>query len=1325
VATLGAVRGVAALVGRRSELAVLRGVLQGGSGVVLVTGEAGIGKTRLMTAALGQARSGGVVTMAAGCLPLSEKLPLLPLVDVLRDLHRLGGGQVLGTVLAGLPAYVRTELARLLPSVADCVPAGDQGARERLFTAVGELFLAVARRGPVVLLFEDVHWADAATLDLLTYLSAAARESAPTLAVTCRTDEAPLAARAGEWLSHARRAGALELRLGPLSRGEVAELVGGDAPAAFVDELYARAEGNPFLTEQLIAAAQDLRLPRQIPGGLAEVLLGRTRRLAPEARSVLAALAVAGRPLSEQTLAPVAGLDGSSVRDALRVLTDAALLAPGTGQTDCGLRHALLAEAVLADLLPGERAGLHARVAEALEATGDAAFSAEVAGHWAAAGRPADALRGTVTAAEVAERVFAFADAADLWQRAVAMAEGHPGAATALGLDLARLHLAAIDALVASGRGAEATTLAERARARFADWPDRPVAAIIGSHAALFRTAENLDEVVPLLDEALRGFADAPPSAEQAKVELLYALTLRVQGHAGPAFTHAEEALRLAEAAGAGAQAAKATALLANVYFIQGRVEEGWAALDRARMLADALDDPRPALWTAFYTSDACFHLGRTDEARRVALDALDRARRSGRENTFVAALLEYYAVLTTLELGATEDAAGVLRPATPDAPRKLDWPAHAARVTCELQQGALEDAARRFEAVRAFAGGHLLDWVRELVPRGAEVLLWRRSPEQALEEVEQTLVRCAGTELEPFCGQLLVLGLRAAADLAGRGRARRQPAPAPGADVRRLGATLDGMAGRPFADHPFVTRIRADRAGWAAEGTRAAGRSDPLAWEEVAGEWEKLERPHRAAYAWWRCAEAQLAHGGRPGDAARSLQAAAESAAGMAPLVGAVHRLARRARIPLDPPVPDPAPVEPFDLTARERLVVRLVAEGRTNAQIGTELFMSPKTASVHVSNILRKLGAANRAEAARKAQRAGLFDDGGCRGRGGAPPGGGGAPAPPPRGAGPPPRRVSRRRADGVGGHPPVPAEGVHLGRGGERGAQVGGRPETVDGDLAPRADDVRPGTGQHPARRAGRDGALGLRGVQDAGGRGTDPAGQRVGADRVGGHAPVAAEGVLLVRGDHGRGEGGAGHEAVEDDLARSAVDLRAETGQPLVPRAGRGGGLGIGGVRGAGGRDADQTGQRVGADRVGDHAPVAGEAVRLVRGDRDRGQCGVGGDVVEDDLAERAHDLRAGADQPLVRRAVRGDDLGLRGVRDARRRDADQAGDRRGRGRDGGQQGCDEAEDQCDAEVGQCSRPLSGTAGRAEGADGHADLLRARGPSSTALSTRRWG
>ena len=176
------------------------------------------------------------------------------------------------------------------------------------------------------------------------------------------------------------------------------------------------------------------------------------------------------------------------------------------------------------------------------------------------------------------------------------------------------------------------------------------------------------------------------------------------------------------------------------------------------------------------------------------------------------------------------------------------------------------------------------------------------------------------------------------------------------------------------------MAAIPAQRATWDAERTRLAGPSDPDAWGAAAGAWQDLGCPHRAGYAWWRQAEALLDAGQPAATATGALRAAADAADGHVPLLGKIRALAERARIPLQSAGarPPAQPATTYGLTGRELIVLRLLATGRTNAQIGAELYISPRTAGVHVSNNLRTLGVSGRVLAATLAERAGLLHPG-----------------------------------------------------------------------------------------------------------------------------------------------------------------------------------------------------------------------------------------------------------------------------------------------------------------------------------------------------------
>ena len=987
----------------------LLGALGGEARLVLVVGDAGAGKTRFVTEAMARAAAAGMVVVRGECLPLAGTLPLLPVRAALDELAGLDGGRLLTAALDAAPGYVRGEVARLLPAMGPgggAAPGGRDGewSRERLFAGVAEVLTVVAERSGsgVGLVVEAVHWADGETLDFLTFLVRGGRRGPVRVVVTCRGDEAPLAALVAGWLARVRAsAGTEEIRLGPLSRaqvaGQAAALAGGPVPARVIDYLYARAEGNPFFTEQLVAAALagqagaggGLRVPAGLPVRLAELLAARAGRCAEDARAVLAGLAVAGRPLGEDVLAAVTGLEAGTVRRGLRELAAARLLAEDTTGGGHRPRHALLGEAVAAGLLPGERAVLHERAARALASAGDPALAAEVAGHWQAAGRPAEELPARVAAAEAAERVFGYAQAAAHWQRASELGQAQPDAAAAEGIDVPRLSVRAIDAFFRAGDSVRAGLVAEEAYRRFAGHPNPGTAAVVRHRAAYFRANDAPANGLPLMEEALRLFGQAPPSSDHADALLDYAsiFLLFAEGRVQASVAALDRALEIAEAVGATALIPRILPVIAEGAFVRGQVEEGFAALERGWALARATQDGPALVRLAINESDALLKLAQLQNAADVALRGLDIARQAGLEAWEMAGVVAANAAEALLALGRTAEAAALIDPLTTMPPDRDRWLAHVNCAEIDLLRGDTGAAAGRWQLIYASpAHRSRVDFAYESAPRAVEAMLWTGRPGDALRETRRALALYKVPDLTVLSGRLLAAGMRACADLAGQARARHdQQAAADAADAADGLATWVEQMGRvPFTDHPTVATIPAWRVTWDAERTRVTGPGDPGAWDGAAKAWQDLGCPHRAGYAWWRQAEAQLDAGQPAAAAAGPLRAAAAAAGGHAPLLAQIRTLADRARIPLQPPPaaagepgsPPPAQLlTRYGLTGRELTVLRLLAAGRTNPQIGADLYISTSTASVHVSNILRKLGVSSRVQAAAIAERAGLL--------------------------------------------------------------------------------------------------------------------------------------------------------------------------------------------------------------------------------------------------------------------------------------------------------------------------------------------------------------
>src|SRR5262245_8172206 len=989
--------GAGAFVGRERELLRLQSALAERVRLVLVVGDAGIGKTRFVSEGLAGAVAQGMLTVGGGCLPLAGKLPLLPVADALGELARLNGGVPFEAALAAVPPYVRSEVARLLPRLAGDEPAAveqaEQWRHERLFAGVAELLVGVARRSPIALLIEDVHWADAATLDFLTYLVRPSRDSAMSLVVTCRSDEVPLEPAVAEWLTHVRRDARLEeIRLGPLSRAEgkeqIAGLVGAPPPTELVEEVYTRAEGHPFFTEQLVSAAitdsGQLMQPMALPQRLAELLVARTSRCGPDARAVLSALSVAGRPLTEIMLGRITGLDPSSVRTALQALTEDRLLAITAGSGGHRPRHALLAEAVISELLPAEQITLHEHIARVLQATGDETLAAEAAEHWAAASRPGEELQARLVAARVAEQVFAYADAASNWQRVIDLCRAGLDADLGGGLDLPHVYVRAVDTLEMSGDGIRAGVVAEEAYRLFADHPEPTTAALVRLRAAWLRSLDSPTAARPLMDEALRLFEGTAPSVEHATAWFWYAdyfLTHYEAPRAEEIVTALNRALEIAEAVGAVGLMPQILGSLAYRSFVDGDVEGGFLLLTRARGIADASGDPWAALTLAIRESGALWRQGRESEGLDVALRGIQAAREGGVERSLLGTLLLANAAESLLSEDRTDEAAALIDPLTAGPIDRDNMLLHGCRARIDLVRGELDAAAERVVHTRLEASADFSRDTGELI---AEVALWAGRPAEALREVRQLLERLAATEWVIDCGWLLVIGMRTCADLAERARTRGDDdaVRATLAAADDLVAWVDREEDAPFAEHPMRVDHPACRASWDAERGRASGKSDPAAWGVAAERWAVLDYRHRAAYAWWRQAEALLAtpHGGRAA-ATTALSAAAGHASQHVPLRTAIEDLARRARIDLSAsaePVSrsEADPARAFGLTGRELDVLRLLGQGQTNPEIAAALFISPRTVGVHVSSILRKLDATSRVQAATVAERAGLLD-------------------------------------------------------------------------------------------------------------------------------------------------------------------------------------------------------------------------------------------------------------------------------------------------------------------------------------------------------------
>jgi predicted ATPase len=404
-------------VGRAAELAVLTAAIDaaaaGEPGVVVVSGEAGVGKTRLVEEAAERARQAHARVLTGSCIELGgEGLPFGPLADALRELVRTTEPDELDTFIG--PA--RSELARILPELdPGVVPAtsalGDVGTARLL-----ELILGVIERladdRPLMFVIEDLHWADRSTLDLVALLVRALRASRVLVVASFRTDELhrshPLRPLVSGW-ERVRSVHRIDLQR--FGREDVAgqlEAILGEPPSArLVDQIHERSEGNAFLIEELLAAVQSGADPDQLPPSLRDVLLARVERLSPEAQQLLRIAASGGPSVSDRLLAAVAGLDEAELDAALgEAIEHHVLVVDATGH-GYAFRHALTRDAIYDATLPRQRARIHGAYGEALSADpalagADVGVAAALALHWNAAHDLPRALEACIEAASLA-----------------------------------------------------------------------------------------------------------------------------------------------------------------------------------------------------------------------------------------------------------------------------------------------------------------------------------------------------------------------------------------------------------------------------------------------------------------------------------------------------------------------------------------------------------------------------------------------------------------------------------------------------------------------------------------------------------------------------------------------------------------------------------------------------------------------------------------------------------------------------------------------------------------------------------------------------------
>jgi DNA-binding CsgD family transcriptional regulator/tetratricopeptide (TPR) repeat protein len=993
----GTSRGFAGRVLERRRLAdALSGSAQGQPSAVLVHGEAGVGKTRLVREVTKQYRAGGGEVLWGTCVRFGAAS--VPFAAVLQALDRWAQGvdpSVRSSVLEGAD-----ELSKLLPSMGVGSP---DVPSSRLLPVVDRVVQRIAKGQPTVLVIDDLQWADVSSLDVLAYLIAGFRAQNLALVVTIREEDRPVGHPLHGWLADVRRQpGVSELVLARLDPAEctdqIAGLLGRPPGEGLVADVLARSGGNAYFTELLV---RDLpqnaqRLSGELPTVLREALLARWHSLPEPARQVTRLLAVGGRPTSFETLGAVTAgvVPAADLAALVRQAVDAGVLQQVAAQT-CWFRHPLLAEVLLATLTSQERAPVHAAYAQALEASAAnrpdlaGALSADLAVHHEGAGHFDRAFIFSIRAADFAHELHAssvetahLTRACQVWERA--------------GQEVRGSTQDRIDLLLRTSRAGERAGVLEAARfldqaLSLVDRQHQPLLAstmlVEWSWSMSWGNSRPLDDQSPQVRpevleavELTKPFPDSPERA-CALARLVDATLWDLHALQPPAeiWGQVQEAVEVARRSGSAAAMARALCSRAQ-YLLDDRPLEALREAEASYRLASAAGHTDIMQDAAFTQVNALLVLGRIAEIADLGQTASKALLALGA--TQWGGVLAVRAAEALFELGRWAE--------SDDLMRKALAARHGGLAGADVTLSAARLAARQGQTAIA---QRYLDRALELGPIDHVGLLGRETELQLLVargEMQRALELCRALlreyldEGDQDSDWLLLWGARAAADLAEQARDSRD-ADAEKNAIHQLDQLLDMAEATPptrpalsAQDDPIWTTYRAVTV---AETGRCRGSAGQTAsWERAASSCSAIGYRWFEAMCRWRWAQALLSEGATRSAVAEPLRQAHSIAMqmGAAPLVAETESLALVARINLAEPRSRRESSGQHSvlatLTTREREVLSHLVAGRTNAEIARDLFISDKTVSVHVTNVLRKTGTPNRIEAASLALRLGL---------------------------------------------------------------------------------------------------------------------------------------------------------------------------------------------------------------------------------------------------------------------------------------------------------------------------------------------------------------
>ena len=868
---------------------------------------------------------------------------------------------------------------------------GEDIQTAQLLELVLDLLVRLSATQPVMFVIEDLHWADQLTLDLTAFLVRSLRDARVLLVATCRSDELhrrhPLRPLLTGW-ERARSVERVDLRR--FDREEVtaqlAAILGDEPGPGVADVVFGRSGGNAYLVEELAGVVRGDGDLADLPPSLRDVLLSRVDALGTSAQRLLRTASVAGGTVPDRLLAQVVGTGEAELFAALREAVDNHLLLVDPGGQGYAFRHVLTRDAVYEDMLPGERVRLHAAYGAALARDGglagdQAALPAALAHHWYAAMELARALPAAIDAASHAMACYAPAEALHHLERALQMWPQVADAGQRTGLDRAEVSRRAAEAAYRSGAVSRAESLLADALAEIPAGAD-PVrrALLLERYAQAQRDAGRVAEAVGSLEQALALLPVGQTTRAHAVVLASMASGLMRDSEMEAGEAVARRAVDAARAAGAQDVEAGVAITLGSARSYLGSAEAGLGPLRSGLRLALDLDIPVTALRGYVNLSDVLELLGRHQEAAQTASEGLDLAVRAGLARTWGSFLIGNRAE-SLLRLGQWAEADRLTGRALNGLPEGVFGAAlWQLRAELAAMRGRYDDAASELRAGRRAIGDtNDPQFTQPIRYAEAMIALGRGDLPAARDAVAAGLA--GGTPSARHAWPLIWLGMRVEADEATRCRDRREQVPEGTAQHR---AELAGTAAQLTIPAPSSPRYHALVA---AEHARAEGTGEAAAWAQAVAAWQSADEPYPLAYALLRLAEAHCAVG-NPQSAARPVQQAHAIAErlGAAPIAAEAAALARRARLSLDPtrapqqeltPRTQQEPADElarFGLTEREREVLLLLAAGRSNPEIAQALFISAKTASVHVSNILAKLGVSGRVEAAAVAHRLGF---------------------------------------------------------------------------------------------------------------------------------------------------------------------------------------------------------------------------------------------------------------------------------------------------------------------------------------------------------------